>query len=464
MALANMAVAQGWTDQEICNLLVIARHNNKQVEAKGGSYIANTVAKARSDVEAYREMKRAQHAAAAFAPASEDEQEPPAMENSEEPEQADGADYSYEDTEDATEAEPADGTENGEAAEMDDTVHTEPAAAAPPGGDDDGADNDSGSFQDLDDIIGDLTWLVPNYIPKRMLTGLVAQPKVGKSGFAFYALARPIVTGCHWWTGQPGPEEPGYVIYCDTERRAAINLTRAKSWGMPLDSIKTPFKNPLAAINLDNPAHVNQIYQQVERWKAPLVIVDSFRGAHDGDENNSRIKKPLTDLATVAEATGAAIVVIHHAPKLTLGKDMTINAGRGSNAFLAAIAAQIVMDIPDPTANLKTCWRRAKMLGENLGVSPEPFGFCFTETGLQFGLAPGRVKTSPERNEAVCWLVNHMEAGKAYNSGDLIALAVESGYKKHTIQRAATETLGIVPQEIREHGRIVGWTWTRPNL
>ena len=86
------------------------------------------------------------------------------------------------------------------------------------------------SYADLAKTISGIKFLVRPWVPYGMLTGLVAEPKVGKSSFALWSLIAPLITGRSWFTGLPGPK-PGYVLYCDTERSAAVNIDRMKRWG-----------------------------------------------------------------------------------------------------------------------------------------------------------------------------------------------------------------------------------------
>ncbi|MGZ7274461.1 AAA family ATPase, partial [Streptococcus pyogenes] len=87
----------------------------------------------------------------------------------------------------------------------------------------------------------------------------------------------------------------------------------------------------------------------------------SLRGAHDGDENCSRVGKLVKRLVGLAERTGCAVVLIHHTRKLGQGEAVSANASRGSNAILAMVRSQIGIDKPDP----KSDWCRVQMLKEN---------------------------------------------------------------------------------------------------
>ncbi len=170
-----------------------------------------------------------------------------------------------------------------------------------------------------------------------MLSATIAQPKIGKSGWVLGAFVRPLIVGCSWFDYSPGPG-PGNVVWCDTEGSVGINIERARNWGLPLDRVQVPFQDdPFRRIDIDNPSHIARILEVVSRYKARLVVVDSFRGAHGGDENNSRIARGLQNLAGVAEKTRAAVHIIHHTGKLADDSELNANSGRGSNAFLAMV-------------------------------------------------------------------------------------------------------------------------------
>jgi len=313
------------------------------------------------------------------------------------------------------------------------------------------------SWANLADTIDTITWLVPNWVAQAGLTGLIGQPKDGKSAFAKYGLVKPVVTGCCWFTGLPGPE-PGFAIWVDTEHRAAVNIGRAKKWGLPLDRIKTPFlDDPLRPIDIENREHIDRLFNVVCRYKAPLVVVDSFRGAHKGDENNSRIVTALHNLAEIAENTKTAVVLIHHTKKLAVDEEINANSGRGSNAFLAMVGAQLAIDRPDP----KNPWRRSQVLGENLGIAPRPVGFLVTDTGLQFGEAPTRPRKSTEKDAAEAWLRERMKPGVVYRASELLAEAEQNGHTVRTIRKAASERLGVRPKPVHRDGKIAEWEWRR---
>ena len=67
-----------------------------------------------------------------------------------------------------------------------------------------------------------------------------------------------------------------------------------------------------------------------------LVVVDTLRRAHDGDENsNGVMSKVLRHFEALARESGAAILILHHENKAALGdKDAGTAALRGASALV----------------------------------------------------------------------------------------------------------------------------------
>jgi len=321
-----------------------------------------------------------------------------------------------------------------------------------------GEEDNTASWADVQKLVAGIRWQVRGWVPYGMLTGIIAEPKIGKSAFALGALVRPIITGCNWFTGHFGPE-PGYAVWCDTEGSAAINIQRAAEWGLPEERVKVPFPDdPLRPLELENADQMQRLENVTNRYRALEVVVDSFRGAHGGDENNSKIARVLQNLSTIAERTKTAVVIIHHTKKMSLEEEVTANSGRGSNAFLAMVRCQIAIDRPDPKGE----WRRVQVLGENLGVAPQPIGFRFVQGGLEFGPAPEKGRKKTEKDDAEDWLRQRMKPGEIYKASDLQAEALQHGHSNRTIRKAATERLRIFPRPLREDGKIKEWDWKLP--
>ena len=320
-------------------------------------------------------------------------------------------------------------------------------------------DVESATMADAAKLVAGIRYLIPGFVPFGMVTGLVAEPGVGKSAFALYALARPIVMGCDWFNGSRGPAEPGYVLWCPTENDMAITIQRMKDWRVPMDRIILPFADdPLASVNLTNRDHLERIESLINKYRTKLVVIDSLRGGHDGDENNSRVGQVLQALSSIAERTNTAMCVVHHTKKLMVDEEITANSSRGSNAILAMMRSQIGIDRPDP----KNKWVRVRMLKENLGIAPPPVGFQVATTGLEFGPAPERERKQTQKDDAAEWLRQRMKPGKAYKASEILAEAIQHGHSERTVRKAGVERLGIKPKPVRKDGKIGEWEWSLP--
>lgn len=313
-----------------------------------------------------------------------------------------------------------------------------------------------GNWSKLAEQIGAIKWLIPGWLPYGMLTGLIGEPKAGKSAFALAGLVGPIITGKQFFNHSRFGK-PQQVIWVDTERRAAINVKRIQDWGLPGDKIINPFADLSETFNLQNPNHIAQLMGTICKYEIPLTIVDSFRGSHTGDENKSTVSNPLGELARISEMTSSCIAVIHHTKIIGEDEEININSGRGSNAFLAAVACQIAIDRPDRNSP----WRRLQILGENLGISPPPVGFTINDTGIEFGNAPTRPKKTTEKDEAAEWLLKKMNRGEEYNAGELLEEAEGLGINRRTLSRAS-QLIGVQSTPVRNGKVISHHCWILP--
>jgi AAA domain len=323
----------------------------------------------------------------------------------------------------------------------------------------------TGSWADVANQIDGTRWLVRGWVPYRMLSGTIGEPKAGKSGWVLWNLVRPLITGCDWFTGQPGasPKDWHNVIWCDTEGTIGLNIDRMKQWGLPMDRVKFPFANePFRRVDLDSNADIRRIFDVVCRYAAPLVVVDSFRGAHRGDENSSRCGAGLQKLAEIAERTGAAVHVIHHTGKLPPGVDISANNARGSNVYLAMVRCLVGIDFPDPNQDRKNPWRRVRMLLESFGASPLAHGFRWGVGCLEMGRAPQRPereKRETGKDRAEDWLRVRMRPGVWYPAVDITAEAEAAGFSPTgTLQRAKA----ALRVQTRKGGG--SWQWMRGDI
>ena len=129
---------------------------------------------------------------------------------------------------------------------------------------------------DLRRVVAPVRWLWPDWIPLGMLSFLAGGQGDGKTALALGGIARPVLTGCPWPDGTPGPE-PGRVLWCDTEAAQAVLCERIAKYGLPDDRILLHTADPLASLRLDDRHSFDELCESVLVQRPALVVIDSLR-------------------------------------------------------------------------------------------------------------------------------------------------------------------------------------------
>jgi len=139
----------------------------------------------------------------------------------------------------------------------------------------------------------------------------------------------------------------GNVVHIDHEQGARLTCERyqrlARGYGVSLADLGNKLRvAALPGVYIDQKGG-HEAYQEVCEG-ASLLIIDSLRACAPGaDENSSEIRRYLDIFGMIAEKTGVATVVIHHARKPSAheagGRKMSV---RGSGAIFDACASVFV--------------------------------------------------------------------------------------------------------------------------
>lgn len=182
--------------------------------------------------------------------------------------------------------------------------------------------------------------LVDDLIVEGSVVTLVSAPGVGKS-FIALDLMMSIATGRSTFLGKPlRVDGPSSVYYVLGEGAGRFNL-RVKAWqqfyGLSDDSFE--FHTQATPVNLLNSDEVNQLKEQIHRYRPKMIVLDTLSRCMPGAVENatevmSQVVETLYDLKS--GLPGCSVLTVHH-----------LNAGgtkeRGSTALRAGVDTQILL-------------------------------------------------------------------------------------------------------------------------
>lgn len=293
--------------------------------------------------------------------------------------------------------------------------------------------------EDLLKQTGNVTWLWDGWLPYGMLSMLAGSPGAGKSALALFGLALPVMTGCRWPDGQPGPKlDNGRVMWVDTESSQIILATRIRLWNIPPKQLISPYGDFNRTIDLESQEDLDVLRESVRIQKPRLVVIDSLRSAHKSDENSSRVGGVLEPLTSLARDTGAAFLVIHHLRKIFPGMEVDMESIRGSNSQTALCRSIPTVSTPDPNSR----WQKLVIVKSNVGLIPPAIGFRVANKGLEFGAAPERPKKKTVRGNAEDFLRGILSRGKC-STKEVSDAATKQGINAEAIKRAR-KSMGVI--------------------
>lgn len=221
-------------------------------------------------------------------------------------------------------------------------------------------------------------WHIHRLLPKRAITILHGRGGIGKTWLAL-GMAEAVAKGIPFLNHK---SEQAPVFYVDfenprpilAERSRALDIESTRFW-----HISHPVKPPF----LD--AGERTLYKTLP--EESLIIFDTFRSAHQGDENNSQdIARVLTVLKDLREK-GYSVLLLHHTAK---GNDSRY---KGSTAIL---------DLADHELNLCEAEKKDDDGGMTYRLStPQKSRYEKEELLLDFDLDQGGFIVIPDGTEGV---------------------------------------------------------------
>jgi hypothetical protein len=263
--------------------------------------------------------------------------------------------------------------------------------------------------------------------------------------------------GWPWPDGSPFTGKTGNVIWCEAEAAQALNLERAKKWGLPIERILNPLGDPLSDFRLTNPEHKDRLFYMALRPEVSFVVVDSLSGADPMAEKSTEDTCNVNWLAALARDIQKPVQLTHHLRKRSLF-DMegvvTLDRVRGISTILQYSRLIWALDVPDK--NNKEC-KRLSVIKSNLGKKPKPIGVTIGDDGIaKFGEAPQEPHIETIADKAADLLMALLR-DQPIPAVDLENEIEQAGISWRSAKRAK-QKLGIVSIR-KEDGK---WYWSLP--
>ncbi len=318
-------------------------------------------------------------------------------------------------------------------------------------------------------------WLWAGRVALGRITVLVGRPGEGKS-FLTTDIAARVTTGRPWPDGS-APADGSAILICAEDDPGDTIRPRLDAHGADvrrvhlLKMVRRTGADGQASEALftleDLPALASALQRHPD---CRLVVVDpigSFLGGRADAHRDNDVRRVLAPVAILAEAHGAAVLVVAHRRKSpgAHADDLTL----GSRAFtgIARAVWHLSRDPQDKT-------RRLLLPGKN-NLAVEGQGLAFTITGMppaivwepepvrltaDEALAEAQDGDAAARNEAGQWLCDVLADGPV-RSTELFEHAEAEGITRSTLRRAKS-ALAIRSQR-QGAGSDVGWYWSLPD-
>jgi AAA domain len=209
----------------------------------------------------------------------------------------------------------------------------------------------------------------PGLLPAQGILFVGGEPKVGKS-LLVANLALALAAGSDR-LGFPIPA-PRRVLICQFELPLAQFVSRLATMRRALGAAadQNLFVDTRATGHLlSAPQGLSHFLSAAHAAAAEILVLDPLYSTHDQDENDTRAMAALCQsLLRLRQASGAALVVVHHVRK-SIGRDEIGRAFRGSSALHAVGDSYLLLTRPSPqfsTVELRFQFRYAAPLPSRL--------------------------------------------------------------------------------------------------
>jgi KaiC/GvpD/RAD55 family RecA-like ATPase len=329
------------------------------------------------------------------------------------------------------------------------------------------------SLEDIGKGLPPIDWLWKGYIPRGLLTLLLASQGSGKS-FVGLDFAHRIIHNLGFPDGAPIPRHGANVIYVEAENIPQVTYERAKAYGMNQTRFFPMLADPEEGIDLSTTKYQDRLTEMVHHLKPELLVIDSLTSMHTGGQNNPEDLRPMIMyLVRLAGWAGCGVLLIHHIRKPPFGNkmqqaDFGIEDASGSGYITqqarVVLGLRVVQTSPEYDPNGP---RELKVLKSNLGEFPKPLGFRFEKVAedgarLSWDTEPPKPYREPTQMDSCKeWLEDTLrKASVGILVKEIISMGDEQGFNKRMIYRARRELKSHILDTRKHKAPGNAWQWS----
>lgn len=329
------------------------------------------------------------------------------------------------------------------------------------------------SLEDIGKGLPPIDWLWKGYIPRGLLTLLLASQGSGKS-FVSLDFSHRIIHNLGFPDGTPISRPGANVIYVEAENIPQVTYERAKAYGMDQSKLYPMLADPEESIDLSTSKYQDRLTEMTHQLKPELIIIDSLTSMHNGGQNTPEDLRPMIMfLVRLAGWAGCGILLIHHIRKPPFGNkmqqaDFGIEDASGSGYITQQ--ARVVLGLRVVQTGLEfdpNGPRELKVLKSNLGEFPKALGFRFdkvSEDGarLSWDTEPPKPYREPSR-EDTCkeWLEDTLrKTPVGIPVKEIIIMADEEGFSSRMVYRARSELKSYILNTLVHKVPGNSWRWS----
>lgn len=328
-----------------------------------------------------------------------------------------------------------------------------------------------------------IRWICTGRVAEGKITVLDGDPGLGKSTIALdwtsrITTGRPLPGMDGWMDDAPSRIPRGVVLLSAEDGESDTIRPRLDAAGADtrrvaiLKMADTEGNEFLPTLG----KHLWAIEQTIEAMNASLLIVDPLMSYLDAEVNANRdqdVRRVLSPVASMAERTGCAVIVLRH---LNKAAGMSgLYRGGGSIGIIGAARVGLLAhkDNDDPTG------QRRLLMVQKCNIGPEALTLVYRVVGVE-GTDSSRIEWLGESSvtaasvmgqpvdpvdrddasDAELWLRDILE-GAAMSSNEIYKEGAKAGYSQRTLKRAKS-SIGVKAAK-QGYGKEGSWYWSLPD-